>query len=70
MGLTPLLVRLQRAERLLDQFPPHFLFFFRRHLGVADDVDDAVAEHGAVGADHLGDGQRRGDLHRGDAGFL
>jgi hypothetical protein len=33
-------------------------------------VNDAVTEHGAVRSNHLGNGQRRGDLHGGDAGFF
>ena len=70
MALVPFLIRLQSAERLFDQLAPHFLFFLRRHFGIADDVDDAVAEHGSVGADHLGDGQGGGDLHGWNTGFF
>jgi hypothetical protein len=47
---------LQRRQRLLDQLAADFLFIFGAHAGIADDVNDAVAEHGAIGADHLGDG--------------
>ena len=61
---------LQRRQRLLDQLAADFLFIFGAHAGIADDVNDAVAEHGAIGADHLGDGQRGGDLHRRYASFF
>ena len=60
----------QCSQRLLDQFAPQFFFLISRHLGVADDVDDAVTEHGSIGTDHFGDGQGRGDLHGRDAGFF
>lgn len=64
------LVRLQLLQRLADQLPPHFFFLLRREFSVANNVNDAVAEHDSVGADHFGNGQRRGDLHGGDAGFF
>jgi len=60
----------QRIQRLFDQFAPHLFFLLGRNFGVADDVDDAVTEHSAIGADHFGDRQSRGDLHGGDAGFF
>jgi hypothetical protein len=33
-------------------------------------VHDAVSQNHAIGADHFGDGQGRGDLHHRDAGFF
>jgi hypothetical protein len=39
-------------------------------VGVADDVNDAVAQNGAVGAHHLGDGESGRDLNRRDTGFF
>ena len=60
----------QRSQRLLDKLAAQLFFLLRRHLGVADDVDDTVTEYDPVGADHFGDRQRCGDLHGGDAGFF
>ena len=62
--------RLQRLQRLFHQFATQFFFLFRRNVGVADDVNDAVPSYSAVGADHLGNGQSRGDLNRRDAGLF
>ena len=33
-------------------------------------MNNAGAKHDTVGADHLGDGQGRSDLHYGNAGFF
>ena len=61
---------LKLRERFFQQLTANFLLVFGRNRGIADDVDNAVAEHRPVGADHLGDGQRRSDLHGWDAGFF
>jgi hypothetical protein len=57
-------VALQRLQRSFDQLAADFFFIFGAHVGIADDMNDAVAEHGTIGADHLGDRQCGGDLHR------
>lgn len=61
---------LHGRERLLDQTASYFLFVFRRHLSVADHMDDPIAEYQPIGTDHFCHRQGRGDLHRGDAGFF
>ena len=61
---------LELRERLFQQLTANFLLVFGRNRGVADDMDNAIAKHRPVGADHLRDRQRRGDLYGWDAGFF
>ena len=65
-----LLVRLKRVEGLLHELAAQFFFVVGRQLGVAGDVNDAGAQHYAVGADHLGDGQGGSNLDYRNAGFF
>jgi hypothetical protein len=65
-----LLVRLQRVQRFLHQLSPQLFFLRGRQFGIAGHMDDAGAQDDAVGADHLGDWLRGGNLHHRDAGFF
>ena len=65
-----LLVRLQRVQCFLHQFSPQLFFLRGRQFGIAGDMDDAGAQDDTVGADHLGDRLRGGNLHYRDAGFF
>ena len=65
-----LFVRLQRGESLLYKLSPEVLFVTRGELGVAGHMHDAGAQHDSIRAHHFCDGQRRGNLHHGDAGFF
>ena len=58
-----LFAALQGLERFLDQLTPQFLFRVGGNTAGADDMNDAVAKHDSVGADHLSDGNRRSDLN-------
>ena len=44
---------LHGGQRLFDQAAADFFLVLGRDLGIADDVDDAVAQHQPVGADHF-----------------
>jgi hypothetical protein len=61
---------LQRGQRFLDQSAAHFFLFLGRDADIAHHLHNAVAENDPIGTDHFGDGERRGDLHRRDAGFF
>jgi hypothetical protein len=63
-------VHLQRLKRFADQVPPHLFFLLGRNIGVANYVNDAVAQDDAVRAYHFCDGQSRRDLYGGDACLL
>lgn len=60
----------QHVQSFFDQLPPELSLFGAGHRGIADDVDDAIPQHDAIGSDHLRDRQCRGDLHGGDAGLF
>ena len=62
--------RSQRFQRLFHQFTPYFFFLLRRNIGIADDVNDAVAQYGAVGAYHLCNGKSGRNLNRWNAGLF
>jgi len=61
---------LHGGQSLFHQTAPHLLLVLRRDLGVADHMDDTIAQHQPVGADHFCHWQRRGNLHCGDTGFF
>src|SRR6266850_6976182 len=56
--------RPQCLQRLFHQFAAYFFFLLRRNVGVADDVNDTVAQYDAVGTDHLCNGEGGRDLNR------
>ena len=64
------LLFLHRRERLFHQPAPQLLFVLFRYLNIANDMDDTIAEHQPVGANHFRHRQRRGDLHRRDASLF
>jgi hypothetical protein len=54
----------------LHKLEAQFFFVRRGQLGVAGDMNDAIAQDDAVGSYHFSDGQSRGDLNYRDAGFF
>ena len=54
----------------MDQLASEVLLLVGRQAGVSGDVDYSVTKHHPIGADHLGDGQGRGDLDYRDSGLL
>lgn len=61
---------LQCFERLFHQLTPKLFLVVGGEAGIANDVNNAVAEHQAIGADHFCNRQSGSDLHRRDAGFF
>lgn len=61
---------LKRFKRLFQELTTHFFLGLSRYRGIADDVNNSISEHGTVGADHLGDRQRRGNLNGWNTGLF
>ena len=46
----------QSIQCFFNQSPPELFLFGSRQRGITDNVDDAVAEHYAIGSDHFCNG--------------
>jgi hypothetical protein len=61
---------MEGLQRPFHQFATQFFFLFRRDVGVADDVNDAVPSYSAVGAYHLCNRESGRDLNCRDTGLF
>ena len=57
----------ERCQRLLHQHSAHFPLLLPRQFGIADYVNDAIAQHQPIRTHHLGNRHRRSDLHGGNS---